>query len=76
MIDAPHPASMPGDESPPSPCNKVCTIDRRTGWCLGCWRTGEEIGAWSTMSAQATHALLARLPSRQAAAQPAMRGRR
>jgi predicted Fe-S protein YdhL (DUF1289 family) len=59
---------MPSDE-PPSPCNKVCTIDRRTGWCLGCWRTGEEIGAWPSMTARARHDLLAQLPARRQASQ-------
>jgi predicted Fe-S protein YdhL (DUF1289 family) len=69
MIDTATPARMPGDEPPSSPCNKVCTIDRRTGWCLGCWRSGEEIGAWPTMTAQARHDLLAQLPARRQAAQ-------
>lgn len=54
-------------EAPPSPCNKVCSIDRRTGWCLGCFRTGEEIGAWPTMTPQARRELLALLPARQSA---------
>ena len=64
MIDARSPIA---DDSPPSPCNKVCSIDRRTGRCLGCWRTGEEIGAWPTMSAQAKRDLLAELAKRQQA---------
>lgn len=58
MIDTP-------DDSPPSPCTKVCTIDRATGWCLGCHRTGEEIGAWPTLSPAGKRALLALLPQRQ-----------
>lgn len=52
-------------EAPASPCNKVCSIDRRTGWCLGCFRTGEEIGAWPAMTSQAKRDLLALLPARQ-----------
>jgi hypothetical protein len=28
----------------------VCKLDPRTGWCEGCWRTIDEIAAWSTMS--------------------------
>lgn len=62
MIDAARTA-----EAPPSPCNKVCSIDRRTGWCLGCFRTGEEIGAWPAMTLQAKRDLLALLPARQRA---------
>ncbi len=30
-----------------SPCTSVCQLDTVTGLCLGCWRTGDEIAAWS-----------------------------
>lgn len=30
-----------------SPCINVCRMDDRTGWCLGCFRTIEEIAVWS-----------------------------
>jgi predicted Fe-S protein YdhL (DUF1289 family) len=30
----------------PSPCIGVCTLDPRTGRCLGCMRTAGEIGIW------------------------------
>jgi predicted Fe-S protein YdhL (DUF1289 family) len=36
-------------EAVPSPCNSVCRMDARTGWCEGCARTLNEIAAWSTM---------------------------
>ena len=36
--------------SVPSPCNSVCRMDARTGWCEGCARTLDEIAAWSAMS--------------------------
>lgn len=49
----------------PSPCINVCQIDRRTGWCIGCWRTGAEIGAWPTLDNPGRHALLAELPGRK-----------
>jgi predicted Fe-S protein YdhL (DUF1289 family) len=32
-----------------SPCIKVCSLDERTGYCLGCLRTIEEIASWSQM---------------------------
>lgn len=32
----------------PSPCVGVCRMDPATGWCEGCWRTLDEIAAWST----------------------------
>jgi hypothetical protein len=29
-----------------SPCILVCSIDRKTGYCFGCGRTGDEIANW------------------------------
>jgi predicted Fe-S protein YdhL (DUF1289 family) len=49
---------------PPSPCNRVCRIDERTGWCLGCRRTLTEIADWPMLSAVEKHALLAKLDRR------------
>lgn len=51
-----------------SPCNSVCTLDERTGWCLGCHRTLAEIGAWSGLDDAAKRDILARLAERRAAA--------
>ena len=50
---------------PASPCNKVCSIDRQTGWCLGCWRSAAEIGAWPDLTAADRRALLTELARRQ-----------
>jgi len=33
-----------------SPCINVCRIDGRSGFCVGCFRTIEEIGFWSRAS--------------------------
>jgi hypothetical protein len=33
-----------------SPCTKVCTLDARSGLCLGCGRTVDEIARWIAMS--------------------------
>jgi predicted Fe-S protein YdhL (DUF1289 family) len=33
-----------------SPCILVCSIDDKTGYCFGCGRTREEIGAWTSYS--------------------------
>lgn len=55
------------DAPPASPCCHVCLLDPKTGWCLGCGRTGAEIGAWTLMSTADKHALLAALPDRLAA---------
>ena len=35
-----------------SPCTKVCTIDPRSGLCLGCGRTLDEIGAMGDRCAE------------------------
>ena len=32
-----------------SPCNSVCRMDERTGWCEGCQRTLDEIAAWAAL---------------------------
>jgi uncharacterized protein len=46
------------DASLSSPCNSVCRMDPRTGWCEGCLRTLEEITAWSTMDDAAKRGVL------------------
>lgn len=50
-----------------SPCTKVCTVDARSGLCLGCGRTIDEIGAWTRMSAEERRRIMAELPARRAA---------
>jgi predicted Fe-S protein YdhL (DUF1289 family) len=47
-----------------SPCILVCAIDMKTGYCFGCGRTREEIGAWSVMSADNRRTIMADLPTR------------
>jgi uncharacterized protein len=32
-----------------SPCISVCRMDEATGWCVGCWRTLDEIAVWSLL---------------------------
>jgi predicted Fe-S protein YdhL (DUF1289 family) len=49
----------------PSPCLSVCVMDPQTDMCAGCWRSLEEIGAWSRMPDEAKrqvwHRILQRL---------------
>jgi predicted Fe-S protein YdhL (DUF1289 family) len=33
-----------------SPCVGVCSMDETTGFCLGCYRTLEEIQGWWDLS--------------------------
>jgi predicted Fe-S protein YdhL (DUF1289 family) len=35
----------------PSPCVGVCRMDAASGYCLGCWRTLDEIARWGAASA-------------------------
>ena len=34
----------------PSPCTDVCRMDGRTGYCIGCLRTAEEIRRWRKLT--------------------------
>ncbi len=43
-------AKPPAVDAVASPCNSVCRMDAKSGLCEGCWRTIDEIIAWSTMS--------------------------
>lgn len=49
-----------------SPCILVCSIDMKTGYCFGCGRTREEIGAWTTITAEARREIMEKLPTRLA----------
>jgi len=49
----------------PSPCNNVCRMSPDTGLCEGCFRTLDEIAAWSAMSDSEKRAVLAQLPARR-----------
>ena len=51
-------------ERPPSPCINVCCLDAH-GLCIGCLRTGEEIGRWMSMSAAEQWRLIAALVERR-----------
>lgn len=52
---------------PTSPCIGVCQIEPRTGLCLGCARSMDEIAGWLAMSPEAKRAVLAALPARRSA---------
>lgn len=45
-------------------------MDPRTGLCVGCWRTLDEIGGWPTYSPQQKQVVLARIAQRQATRAP------
>ncbi len=47
-----------------SPCILVCSIDDKTGYCFGCGRTREEIGAWTSYSSTERRQIMDGLPAR------------
>jgi predicted Fe-S protein YdhL (DUF1289 family) len=47
-----------------SPCILVCSIDDKTGYCFGCGRTSQEIGAWTTYTSAERREIMAVLPKR------------
>ena len=49
-----------------SPCINVCRMNPDTAVCEGCFRTLDEIAAWSGMRPEEKRAVLARLPARRA----------
>ncbi len=48
-----------------SPCNGVCTMDKVTGYCQGCFRTMDEINGWWGMEPSEQRQLLTELEKRQ-----------
>jgi predicted Fe-S protein YdhL (DUF1289 family) len=53
-----------------SPCAKICTLDARSGLCLGCERNIDEIARWSAMSAAERVQVMSKLPARLVGRQP------
>jgi predicted Fe-S protein YdhL (DUF1289 family) len=51
-----------------TPCVNVCILDPLSALCIGCGRTGAEIGAWPTMSEIERIAVMGSLPQRLAEA--------
>ncbi len=50
-----------------SPCVQICVIHPETRLCAGCARSIDEISAWGRMSADERRAIMAELPTRDAA---------
>ena len=47
-----------------TPCVKICTLDARSGVCLGCGRTIDEIARWSAISPAVRSRVVGELPGR------------
>ncbi|WP_082469791.1 DUF1289 domain-containing protein [Rhizobium sp. Leaf311] len=50
-----------------TPCINICSLDPVDGLCDGCYRTIEEIMAWSGYSSQQRRRIMDDLPQRSAA---------
>ena len=53
-----------------SPCTKVCTIDPRSGLCIGCGRTLDEIARWASLPENERLRIVAELLRRSGPHQP------
>jgi predicted Fe-S protein YdhL (DUF1289 family) len=53
-----------------SPCVRICTIDDDKRFCVGCGRTLEEIGRWTSYSEAERRQIMDLLPARLAAMRP------
>ena len=60
-----EPSSPPMMRRVLSPCIGICMLDQKTGYCLGCRRTIEEIGRWAMMDDAQRRAVLDKLPARK-----------
>ena len=54
------------DPGPLSPCTKLCTLDR-DGFCIGCYRSIDEIARWGSMSVEERQRVLEALEQRRLA---------
>ncbi|MFM8391032.1 MAG: DUF1289 domain-containing protein [Methylophilaceae bacterium] len=55
---------MMSAENIETPCIGVCTMDDNTGFCLGCYRSLEEIQNWWDMSDEQRAQVMAQLDQR------------
>jgi hypothetical protein len=58
-----------------SPCVKICIVHPDARICTGCYRSIEEIGAWSKMSHEDRAAIMQELPDRAASLKKRRGGR-
>ena len=54
----------------PSPCISVCRMSAATGWCEGCFRTRDEIAAWSRADDNSKRGIWSAIEQRMATMQP------
>lgn len=47
-----------------SPCVKLCVVHPEERICVGCYRSIDEISAWSRLTPEERRAIMAELPAR------------
>jgi predicted Fe-S protein YdhL (DUF1289 family) len=62
-------AAATGADDVASPCISVCEMSPHNGFCLGCYRTLDEIAAWSVLDVATRRAIVDALPARRAMAE-------
>ena len=53
------------DKTVDSPCIKVCTYDEEEGFCIGCYRTKQELQDWLIMTREQKLETLKKIEERQ-----------
>ena len=53
-----------------TPCFKVCIVDGESGLCLGCYRTLQEVAAWTRLTDIERAAIMTAAPERRARIRP------
>lgn len=48
-----------------TPCVLVCFVDDESGLCLGCFRTVDEVAAWTSLDDAGRAAIMDALPARR-----------
>jgi uncharacterized protein len=57
-------ATFSNEREPQSPCVNLCSLDDAYGYCVGCYRTMDEIARWGSMSPAERWAVLRRTAER------------
>lgn len=61
------------DRPPPpikTPCVKVCVVDGESGFCMGCYRTLQEVATWARIPEAERDAIMSELRSRRSRIRP------
>lgn len=48
-----------------SPCIDICKIDKKTGYCIGCFRTKDEIKDWRKLKDGKRQRIIDKAPERR-----------